>query len=93
MLGREIYAPSGSVRIAQRMGVPIVAGIAIREGASYRIVFRQLDGSLPYWEVMQSYFDLLAEILPENPGLWDGWDWFGNLPPAEQSGDDGRGMI
>lgn len=80
LFGRTILAPSGSVRIAQRLGVPIVAGIAIREGSSYRVVFRQLDGELPTRDVMQAYFDFLAEILVENPSLWDGWGWFGDLP-------------
>lgn len=80
LFGRAILAPSGSVRLAQRFGTPIVAGIAIREGTTYRVVFRQLDDELSHRDVMQSYFDFLAEILIENPSLWDGWNWFKDLP-------------
>jgi hypothetical protein len=80
LFGRAILAPSGSIRIAQRLGTPIVAGITIRDGTSYHVVFRQLDGGLPTRDIMQAYFDFLAEILMENPSIWNGWDWFVDLP-------------
>ncbi len=80
LLGRSILAPSGSVRLAQRLGTPIVAGIAVREGTNYKIIFRQLDDGLAHQKVMQSYFDFLAELLVERPYFWDGWNWFNDLP-------------
>lgn len=83
LLGRAILAPSGSVRLAQRLGTPIVAGITIREGTTYRVVFRQLDSGLPHREVMQSYFDFLSELLAEQSYFWDGWNWFGDLPEVK----------
>jgi lauroyl/myristoyl acyltransferase len=88
LFGRAISSPNGSVRLAQHLGAPIVAGITIREGTSYRVVFRQLDERLPHREVMQSYFDFLAEILIENPNLWDGWGWFGDCPGIELTNGD-----
>jgi len=80
LLGRTILAPSGSIRLAQRLGVPIVAGIAIREETTYKVIFRQLNESLPHQKVMQSYFDFLAQLLAEQPHFWDGWNWFRDLP-------------
>lgn len=84
LFGRKILAPSGSIRIAQRLGTPIVAGIVIREGSDYHVVFRQLDAGLHYRDVMQAYFDFMAELLTENPGFWDGWNWFEDLPEQQQ---------
>lgn len=82
LAGRLIPVPSGSIRVAQRLGAPIVVGGVLRDGLSYRLVYRQLDATLPYPLVLQSYFDYLAEILKGRPDFWDGWNSFAGLGEA-----------
>lgn len=86
LAGRRLYAPSGSVRVAQKRGTPIVAGAVIREGGTYRMVYRQLDAEQPYQTVLQEYFNYLMELIRDNPCFWDGWEWFSWLPLAENEG-------
>jgi len=88
LAGRLLPVPSGSIRLAQRLGVPIVVGGVLRDGVSYRLVYRQLDATLPYPLVLQAYFDYLSEILKGCPEFWDGWDSFpclGKAPATEGS--------
>jgi hypothetical protein len=89
LFGRGIYPPSGSIRVAQRLGVPIAAGAVVRDGTSYRLECRRLDETMPHMALLQAYFDYLAELLAIHPDLWDGWDWFTllrDLPPAKETG-------
>lgn len=78
--GRRIYAPNGSIRVAQKLGAAIVVGGVIREGLSYRILYRQLDAGQPYPLIVQAYFDYLIELSRSYPYFWDGWEWFSGLP-------------
>lgn len=79
VFNRFITAPAGSVKLACRMGVPIVAGGMLRSGEDYKIVMRQLDNTQDVAVIMRDYFSFLAEIVADAPHFWDGWNWFSSL--------------
>jgi len=80
VFNRFITAPAGSVKLACRMGVPIVAGGMLRHGQDYQVVIRQLDNSQDVTAIMRDYFAFLEEIVADAPHFWDGWHWFSALP-------------
>ena len=80
VFNRFISAPAGSVKLACRMGIPIVAGGMLRHGQDYKVVIRQLDNSQDVAAIMRDYFAFLAEIVADSPHFWDGWNWFSALP-------------
>jgi len=79
-LGRVITPPIGNVKLACKMGVPIVAGVMVRDGDNYQLIYRQLDSNQSIEVIMTEYFDFLAELLTKYPHFWDGWNWFSDLP-------------
>ncbi|BCG66083.1 MAG: hypothetical protein methR_PLP0004 (plasmid) [Methyloprofundus sp.] len=79
-MGRLITPPIGNVKLACRMGIPIVAGLMVRDGEHYKIVYRQLDSHQSIEQIMTEYFDFLTELLAKYPAFWDGWNWFSSLP-------------
>ncbi len=79
-LGRVIRPPIGNVKLACKMGVPIVAGVMVRDGGHYQLIYRQLDSHQNIEAIMTEYFDFLTELLTKYPHFWDGWNWFSSLP-------------
>jgi len=84
LFNRNATAPFGSVKLACRMGVPIVAGIMLRQGEDYRIIFREFESGQSPESIMADYFAYLEEIIIENPSVWSGWDWFSSFPLLEK---------
>jgi len=79
IFNRYITAPAGSVKLACRMGIPIVAGGMLRTGQDYQVFMRQLDHTQSVEDIMCAYFEYLAEIVAKAPYFWDGWNWFSSL--------------
>jgi len=80
VFNRRITAPTGSVKLACRLGIPIVAGGMLRDGQHYQIVMRQIDNTQNITCIMRDYFAFLEEISADAPHFWDGWNWFSGLP-------------
>ncbi len=80
LFNRFISAPTGSIKLACRMNIPIVVGVAIRNNNKYEIIIREIDNTKNIESIMNDYFNFLEEILKESSHLWDGWNWFSSLP-------------
>lgn len=78
ILGRHTFIPVGSIRLACRMGAPVIAGVMLREGTHYRVELRRLDAATPE-AIAADYMAFLNEMLARHPAIWDGWDWFPTL--------------
>lgn len=84
LLNRNIPAPTGSIQLACRSGVPIIIGIMHKNGARYRVTLRRVENRNNAEFVMTSYFSFLSEILTKHPEIWEGWNWFSSLPSSPE---------
>ena len=83
LFNRRVSSPNGSIKLAQRMGVPIVTAIMVRTGNRYRVILQQIENNQSEESIMEDYFSFLSNVLLEHPEIWDGWDWFSSFPLIE----------
>lgn len=86
LLGHQLAPPTGAITLALKQGVPIYAAIMYGGYGPQPVVrLRELDASGDEAGVVRQYLDFLVDIVRQAPGAWQGWDWFGDLPPAPSS--------
>lgn len=81
--GRRICPPSGAVEIALRTGAALHAAALYLDGDRLRLRLQALPGRRDTAQVLQQYFDFLAETVARHPWSWQGWDWYHGFPRAD----------
>lgn len=78
-LGGTLSCPTGTVKLAIKRQLPIVAAYLDWDGGKrFRLVIRPVsDGTqtLKAREVMGRYLQVLEDGIARDPGLWEGWKW------------------
>jgi lauroyl/myristoyl acyltransferase len=80
-LGRRFHVGAGVLEMALAQSVPITMAILypdLRGGFELRL--KSVPEGQGVHEVLQEYFDFLAEIVRQHPWAWQGWQWFHALP-------------
>ena len=87
LLGRFITPPTGAIEIAIKHGAPIYTAIFAPQNGKLVLKLKRLDDSSDSGEVatiIAGYFSFLESNLRNNPACWQGWEWFEDLPLANQ---------
>ena len=78
-LGTSLSCPTGTVKLAVRKKIPIVAAYLNWLGGSrFELVIRPVsDGSeeIKVKQVMSRYLSVLELAVQNQPGIWEGWKW------------------
>jgi len=78
-LGKSLSCPTGTVKLAVKKQIPIVAGyLTWLGGKRFRLVIRPVSDGSPEMKVktaMANYLGILGEMVKNEPGLWEGWKW------------------
>ncbi len=80
-LGSSLSCPTGTVKLAVKKRIPIVAAYLDWLGDDrFQLVIRLVsDGreSMNVETAMTRYLAVLATMIDREPGLWEGWKWLG----------------
>lgn len=82
---RFISPPTGTIEIAVKHGAPVYAAIFAPENGSLVLRIKRLDDSGGVDAIIKGYFSFLESNIRTNPACWQGWEWFEDLPLAEQA--------
>jgi lauroyl/myristoyl acyltransferase len=78
-LGTQLSCPTGTVKLAVKKQIPMVAGYLDWLGSNrFRLVIRPVsDGSvdMKIKTAMANYLAILEDMVQKQPGLWEGWKW------------------
>lgn len=78
-LSTSLSCPTGTVKLAVRKKIPIVAAYLNWLGGSrFELVIRPVsDGSdeIKVKQVMSRYLSVLELTVQNQPGIWEGWKW------------------
>jgi lauroyl/myristoyl acyltransferase len=81
--GKQFHVGAGVVAMALEHQVPITLAILYPTLlGGYELKLMQLKNCTTVSEVLQSYFDFLADIVLQTPWAWQGFHWFSGLPQA-----------
>lgn len=81
--GKQFHVGSGVVTMALEQQVPITLAILYPTLlGGYELRLHQLKNCTSVPEVLQNYFDFLAEVVLQTPWAWQGFHWFSGLPQA-----------
>jgi lauroyl/myristoyl acyltransferase len=81
--GKQFHVGAGVVAMALEHQVPITLAILYPTLlGGYELKLMQLKNCTTVSEVLQSYFDFLADIVLHTPWAWQGFHWFSGLPQA-----------
>jgi lauroyl/myristoyl acyltransferase len=85
LLGTTLSCPTGTVKLAVKKNIPVVAAYLNWDGDDrFKLVIRKVSDSgegMTVNTAMTCYLEVLATMIEEDPGLWEGWKWLGK--PAE----------
>ncbi len=77
-----LSCPTGTVKLAVKRQIPIVAGyLDWLGGDRFRLVLQSVTEGTPADTVesaMANYLGVLEEMVRNAPGLWEGWKWLGS---------------
>ena len=78
-LDTQLSCPTGTVKLAVKKQIPIVAGyLDWLGGHRFRMILRPVsDGGadMKVKTAMANYLGILEEMVRNEPGLWEGWKW------------------
>lgn len=78
-LGTKLSCPTGTVKLALKKQIPIMAGyLDWLGGKRFRLVIRPVSDGAVEMNVktaMSNYLAILEEMVKKQPGLWEGWKW------------------
>ena len=78
-LNTELSCPTGTVKLAVKKQIPIVAGYVNWNGGDrFQLVIKSVSNGeedLKVKEAMARYLSVLEEFTGKDPGLWEGWKW------------------
>lgn len=81
-LGTTLSCPTGTVKLAVKKNIPIVASYLDWDGDDrFKLVIRLVsDGAedMTVDTAMTRYLAVLTNMIEEDPGLWEGWKWLGS---------------
>lgn len=81
--GKQFHVGAGVVAMALEHQVPITLAILYPTLlGGYELKLMQLKNCTTVSDVLQSYFDFLADIVLHTPWAWQGFHWFSGLPQA-----------
>ncbi len=81
---RFISPPTGTIEIAVKHGAPVYAAMFAPVDGRFVLTLKRLDDSGGVDTIVAGYFSFLESIVLTNPACWQGWEWFEDLPFAEQ---------
>ena len=81
---REISPPVGAIQTALKNETPVYVAYLGKVDRKLRLDMARLqtDGGIP--GVVALYLRYLEQRIQASPPTWQGWEWFGNLPPLKQ---------
>lgn len=85
LFGRLISPPTGAIDIALKHHAPIYAAMFAPKNGKLTLELKRLEDSGELEAVVTGYFSFLESCIRTNPACWQGWEWFENLPLAEQN--------
>ena len=85
-MGRCFHVGAGVVEQALAHNVPITLALLCPDlQGYYRLHLKKLLAQKTPHEVLQAYFDFLAEVVQQTPWAWQGWHWYSGLPLSASS--------
>ena len=84
LFDRSISPPTGAIDIAIKHGGPLFAAMFAPKSGKLTLELTRLDASGGVASVIAGYFSFLESSIRSNPACWRGWEWFDDLPLAEQ---------
>lgn len=85
-LGHDLSCPTGTVKLAVKKQIPIVAGyLEWLDDNRFRMTLKPVSTGTDDMKVktaMANYLAVLEEAVQKDPGLWEGWKWLGRERPA-----------
>ena len=84
LFDRSISPPTGAIDIALKHGGPLFAAMFAPKDGKLTLELKRLDASGGVDSVIAGYFSFLESSIRSNPACWQGWEWFEDLPLAEQ---------
>lgn len=85
LFDRFISPPTGTIDLAVKHGAPVYAAMFAPINGRLVLQLKRLDASGGAVSIVAGYFSFLESSILTNPACWQGWEWFEDLPPAEQS--------
>jgi lauroyl/myristoyl acyltransferase len=85
LFDRLISPPTGAIEIALKHGAPIFAAMFAPKNGKLTLELIRLDESGGVDSILAGYFSFLETGIRSNPACWQGWEWFEDLPIAEQA--------
>lgn len=82
---RSISPPTGAIEIAIKQGAPVFAAMFAPQNGKLTLELKKLDESGGVDAILAGYFSFLETNIRSNPACWQGWEWFEDLPIAEQA--------
>jgi hypothetical protein len=87
--GKEFHVGAGVVTMALENKVPITLAMLYPNLlGGYELRLKPIKNANSVHEVLQAYFDFLADIVLQIPWAWQGFHWFCNLPQATRLRED-----
>ena len=78
-LSTSLSCPTGTVKLAVRKNIPIVAAyLNWLGGAKFELVIKPVsNGSeeVKVKQAMKRYLSVLEQAVQNQPGIWEGWKW------------------
>ena len=82
-MGRTFHVGSGVVEQALSQGVPVTLALLYPDLlGGYELRLKALPPQLSVADILQAYFDYLAEMVAQAPWAWQGWHWYSGLAPS-----------
>lgn len=85
LFDRSVAPPTGAIDIAIKHGAPVFAAMFAPINGILTLELTRLDASDGVNSVIAGYFSFLESNIRSNPACWQGWEWFEDLPFAEQA--------
>lgn len=81
---RSISPPTGAIGVAIKHAAPIFAAMFAPQNGKLVLELIRLDESGGIDGIVAGYFSFLESNILVNPACWQGWEWYQDLPLAEQ---------
>ena len=81
---RNITPPVGAIQTAMKNEAPIYVAYLGKADRKLRLDVARLQTDGGIASVVAQYLLYLDQRIQSSPATWQGWEWFGNLPPLEQ---------
>jgi len=85
LFDRLISPPTGAIGVAIKHDAPIFAAMFAPQNGKLVLKLIRLDESGGVDGIVAGYFSFLESNIRVNPACWQGWEWYEDLPLAEQA--------